>query len=202
MKRILCPKCDNYITFDETKYSEGQSLVFICEHCKKQFSIRIGKTKLKATRKEEVLDEQANSQDYGSIVVVVEVADTSGNKTSATYYISVDNSVPVINGVENYKVYDSALQITAKDTRGNLLQVEVYKGENLINEFVADLGTDTFNMELTEVGKYIVIATDTYGNETRYIFEIKEFGKQKLKQTKKCRTPISVILLTEYHAKL
>ena len=73
MKRILCPKCDNYITFDETKYSEGQSLVFICEHCKKQFSIRIGKTKLKATRKEEVLDEQANSQDYGSIVVVENV---------------------------------------------------------------------------------------------------------------------------------
>ncbi|MBO5250912.1 MAG: FHA domain-containing protein [Bacteroidaceae bacterium] len=73
MKRILCPKCDNYITFDETKYSEGQSLVFICEHCKKQFSIRIGKSKLKATRKEEVLDEQANSQDYGSIVVVENV---------------------------------------------------------------------------------------------------------------------------------
>ena len=73
MKRILCPKCDNYITFDETKYSEGQSLVFICEHCKKQFSIRIGKVKLKATRKEEVIDEQANSQDFGSIVVVENV---------------------------------------------------------------------------------------------------------------------------------
>lgn len=73
MKRILCPKCDNYITFDETKYTEGQSLVFICEHCKKQFSIRIGKTKLKATRKEEVLDEQANSRDCGSIVVVENV---------------------------------------------------------------------------------------------------------------------------------
>ena len=26
MKRVLCPKCDNYITFDETKYTEGQSL--------------------------------------------------------------------------------------------------------------------------------------------------------------------------------
>ena len=73
MKRILCPKCDNYITFDETKYTEGQSLVFICEHCKKQFSIRIGKVKLKATRKEEVIDEQANSQDFGSIVVVENV---------------------------------------------------------------------------------------------------------------------------------
>lgn len=73
MKRILCPKCDNYITFDETKYSEGQSLVFICENCKKQFSIRIGKTKLKATRKEEVLDEQENNQQFGSVVVVENV---------------------------------------------------------------------------------------------------------------------------------
>ena len=35
MKRVLCPKCDNYITFDETKYTEGQSLVFVCDHCKK-----------------------------------------------------------------------------------------------------------------------------------------------------------------------
>ena len=29
MKRVLCPKCDNYITFDETKYTEGQSLDFV-----------------------------------------------------------------------------------------------------------------------------------------------------------------------------
>lgn len=73
MKRILCPKCDNYITFDETKYSEGQSLVFICENCKKQFSIRIGKSKLKPTRKDEVFDENENSNDYGSIVVIENV---------------------------------------------------------------------------------------------------------------------------------
>ncbi|MDO4181007.1 MAG: FHA domain-containing protein [Bacteroidales bacterium] len=73
MKRVLCPKCDNYITFDETKYSEGQSLVFICDQCKKQFSIRIGKSKLKAIRKEEVLDEQENKQDCGSIVVIENV---------------------------------------------------------------------------------------------------------------------------------
>ena len=29
MKRVLCPKCDNYITFDETKYTEGQSLAIV-----------------------------------------------------------------------------------------------------------------------------------------------------------------------------
>lgn len=73
MKRVLCSKCDNYITFDETKYSEGQSLVFVCDNCKKQFSIRIGKSKLKATHKEEVLDEQANKEDFGSIVVIENV---------------------------------------------------------------------------------------------------------------------------------
>ena len=58
MKRVRCPKCENYLSFDETKYNEGQSLVFVCENCGKQFSIRLGKSKVKETRKEEILDEQ------------------------------------------------------------------------------------------------------------------------------------------------
>lgn len=41
MKRVRCPKCDNYIIFDETKYQTGQSLVFQCDKCGKQFGIRI-----------------------------------------------------------------------------------------------------------------------------------------------------------------
>ena len=61
MKRVLCPKCENYLFFDETKYSEGQSLVFECEHCGKQFSIRLGKSKVKALRKEENLEEEAEA---------------------------------------------------------------------------------------------------------------------------------------------
>lgn len=73
MKRVRCPKCDNYITFDETKYKEGQSLVFECDVCKKQFGIRIGQSKLKATQKEEVLDENENNEAFGSIVVVENV---------------------------------------------------------------------------------------------------------------------------------
>ena len=36
MKRVRCPKCDNFITFDETKYTSGQSLVFECPQCGKQ----------------------------------------------------------------------------------------------------------------------------------------------------------------------
>lgn len=70
MKRVRCPKCDHYIIFDETQYKEGQSLVFVCDECKKQFSIRIGKSKLNALRKEEKLDEQENKDNFGSIVVI------------------------------------------------------------------------------------------------------------------------------------
>lgn len=74
MKRVRCPKCDNYIQFDETKYEEGQSLVFVCDQCKKQFGIRIGKSKLNAAnRREEVVNETDGLQDYGNIVVVENV---------------------------------------------------------------------------------------------------------------------------------
>ena len=75
MKRVLCPKCENYLFFDETKYSEGQSLVFECEHCGKQFSIRLGNRIVKALRKEENLEEEAEShkEEFGYITVIENV---------------------------------------------------------------------------------------------------------------------------------
>ena len=73
MKRVPCPKCQNYITFDETKYETGQSLVFICEHCKKQFSIRLGSTKLRAKRTEERLNEEDYIREVGCIIVIENV---------------------------------------------------------------------------------------------------------------------------------
>ncbi len=73
MKRIRCPKCEHFLTFDETKYSDGQSLVFVCDECKKQFSIRLGKSKMQATRKEEKHNEQEFSDAFGSISVIENV---------------------------------------------------------------------------------------------------------------------------------
>ena len=70
MKRVRCPKCDSYTVFDETKYTTGQSLVFVCENCKKEFGIRIGKSKLADKHEEKTLDENAYEQNFGSIVVV------------------------------------------------------------------------------------------------------------------------------------
>lgn len=69
MKRIRCPKCENYLVFDETNYTEGQSLVFVCEHCHKQFSIRLGKSAKVASQNEPVETDKA----VGHIVVIENV---------------------------------------------------------------------------------------------------------------------------------
>jgi uncharacterized protein YbaR (Trm112 family) len=78
MKRVRCPKCDHFIPFDETKYEEGQSLVFQCPECGKQFGIRMGVSKLRATQREENEANRAQlhtepTGQYGSIVVIENV---------------------------------------------------------------------------------------------------------------------------------
>ena len=64
MKRIRCPKCDNAITFDETQYEPGRTLVFECSDCHKQFKIRIPE---RAVQGEE---EEASLPTPGSLVVI------------------------------------------------------------------------------------------------------------------------------------
>ncbi|MCQ2111517.1 MAG: FHA domain-containing protein [Bacteroidaceae bacterium] len=73
MKRIRCPRCEHYITFDETNYKEGQSLMFECEECKKKFSIRIGAVKLVATQREANASTEVEDNGFGSITVVENV---------------------------------------------------------------------------------------------------------------------------------
>lgn len=73
MKRIICPKCDNYITFNETRYKEGQTLVFVCDHCKKQFAIRLGRTRLKEKNSRQEAEKQSETCTTGSIVVIENV---------------------------------------------------------------------------------------------------------------------------------
>lgn len=73
MKRVRCPKCDNYIIFDEKKYKDGQSLVFECPQCGKEFGIRIGVSKLKNRQRDEHPDEHTNETGFGNIVVIENV---------------------------------------------------------------------------------------------------------------------------------
>jgi DNA-directed RNA polymerase subunit M/transcription elongation factor TFIIS len=73
MKRVRCPKCEKYLSFDETKYSEGQSLVFECDECGKQFSIRIGKSKMKEMQKNEKINEDEFNDEFGALSVIENV---------------------------------------------------------------------------------------------------------------------------------
>ena len=42
MKKVVCPRCDNFLRFDETKYDNVKVIHFICQHCGRKFGIRLG----------------------------------------------------------------------------------------------------------------------------------------------------------------
>lgn len=59
MKKIICPKCDHPIVFDDKDYPLGQAVVFECEGCRKSFTIRVGESQI-----------ENNEENLGHIVVV------------------------------------------------------------------------------------------------------------------------------------
>ena len=132
MKRVRCPKCDNYIIFDETKYEEGQQLVFQCTECNKQFGIRIGVSKLHNRQKDENPDEQANEEGCGSGRY------QKGNRIN-TPFETVDPSVDLthcaINVSRNKR---GQLQYVLRDLNSNtgtfVDNVELQQGERRIIE--------------------------------------------------------------------
>lgn len=71
MKRIRCPKCDEAIVFDETKYKAGDTLVFECPECRKQFKVRIG-VKAAPAKTAENMDgeEEERREELGHLVVI------------------------------------------------------------------------------------------------------------------------------------
>ena len=63
MKRVFCPKCDNQLSFDETKYPEGKVLAFVCPQCGAQFKIKLGRKVVKtATGEEKEVKEPVGSE--------------------------------------------------------------------------------------------------------------------------------------------
>ena len=74
MKRVRCPKCDQFTIFDESRYQDGQSLVFQCNHCGRQFGVRMGVSKLRKLQRDETEpDVDENEFGCGAIVVIENV---------------------------------------------------------------------------------------------------------------------------------
>jgi uncharacterized protein YbaR (Trm112 family) len=129
MKRVRCPKCEGFITFDETKYEAGQSLVFQCPSCGKEFGIRIGVSKLRATQKEEQLDEQANELGYGSIVVIENVFHYKqviplrfGDNTIGRYMKGCGLTAPIETNDPSIDIHHCVINV-GRDKRGELKYV-------------------------------------------------------------------------------
>lgn len=71
MKRILCPKCEEYITFDETKYDTQQPITLVCNHCAKQLTIRLKAPKNVTTPvNNNTIQLRQEDEGYGHITVV------------------------------------------------------------------------------------------------------------------------------------
>ena len=99
--------------------------------------------------------------------VKVEVKDNSGNLVEKNYRILVDNVAPVIGGIENTRVYNSEKELSVYDD--NIEFVDIYKNNTLKYQYNGNVISRVINEE----GIYRVIAKDTYGNVTDYVFAIK-----------------------------
>lgn len=104
MKRFLCPKCENNIIFDETKYPAGKPIVLVCNECAKQFTIRLKDNTAKKTKP--VLDEvtlREEDEGFGSITVLHNFFGykqtlplTMGNNIIGRQSKGLDIQVPII----------------------------------------------------------------------------------------------------------
>ncbi|WP_099465039.1 MULTISPECIES: FHA domain-containing protein [Parabacteroides] len=69
MKRVFCPKCDNQLSFDETKYPEGKVLAFVCPQCGSQFKVKLGRKVVRTkTGEEKEVKEPDFSCGYISVI--------------------------------------------------------------------------------------------------------------------------------------
>lgn len=148
MKRVRCPKCDNYIIFDEKKYAEGQSLVFQCPQCGKQFGIKIGKSKLRNTQKEDNPDENANEKGYGSIVVIENVFHYKqvlplqlGDNTIGRYMKGSKTMLPIETNDPSIDMLHCVINVS-RDKQGRLKYIlrdgPSYTGTFVDNEILGD----------------------------------------------------------------
>ena len=148
MKRVRCPKCDNFITFDETKYEPGQSLVFKCPECGKEFGIKIGVTKLRNRQKEENPDEMANEKGCGSIVVIENVFHYKqviplqmGDNVIGRYMKGSGINCPIETNDPSIDMNHCVINIS-RDKKGNLKYIlrdgPSYTGTFVDNEILGD----------------------------------------------------------------
>ncbi|MBQ8099051.1 MAG: FHA domain-containing protein [Bacteroidaceae bacterium] len=143
MKRIACPKCGNFVTFDEKAYPANRILVFECAACKKQFKVRVNKSQ----------DEEAEEQAYGYLTVIENnfhqkqilplrmgpnivgryVRGTSANAAIVTTDPSMDTTHCIIDVKRNKKGKLMFVLRDAPSGTGTFYQDEILRDSDRIN---------------------------------------------------------------------
>ena len=148
MKRVRCPKCDNFIIFDDKNYKDQQSLVFQCPECGKQFSIKIGVSKLRKTQREENSDDSSVDSPYGSIIVIENVFHFKqvlplhlGDNTIGRYMKGSKTLIPIETVDPSVDMLHCIINVS-KDKKGNLKYTlrdgPSYTGTFVDNELLKD----------------------------------------------------------------
>lgn len=148
MKRVRCPKCDNFIIFDETKYEAGQSLVFQCDQCGKEFGIRMGVSKLRKLQKDENPTAEENNEGCGSIIVIENVFHYKqviplkmGDNIIGRYMKGSKCNTPIETNDPSIDMNHCVINVS-RDKKGNLKYVlrdgPSYTGTFVDNQILAD----------------------------------------------------------------
>lgn len=126
MKRIRCPECNEFITFDDKKYTLGQALAFNCPYCGHRFAVRIGAAKARKEAAEAAADEEAGPQPVGSIVVIENVFHYKhviplymGDNVIGRYQKGVDVNCPIHTDDPSIDMTHCTINVS-RDKRGGL----------------------------------------------------------------------------------
>ena len=152
MKRVFCPKCDNQLTFDDTKYPEGKVLAFVCPQCGAQFKIKLGRKLVK--------------NDLGKEVEVKEPDFSCGHITVIENAFAFKQELPLVLG-------DNVVGRRNKDTDGVDVPIVTSDPSMGRKHCVINVKQDA-NGRFIYTGKHCVINVKQDANG-RFIYTVRDF---------------------------
>lgn len=159
MKRLSCPRCGHYLTFNEKDYPADRVLVFVCPACQKQFKVKLGSRAdrpLRALGKLVVLENAFHERQelpltMGENVIGRYVKGTAANRPIMTSDPSIDTTHCIVSVKCNSKGRIQFVLRDAPSLTGTFYQGEILKDQDRIfleDEAVINIGGTTMIVEI------------------------------------------------------
>lgn len=131
MKKIRCPKCDEFVVFDDSVLLNTDTVIFNCEHCGHSFKVRFN-----SNSKKEGESQNDDNTFYGSLLVLENVfthkqifplhlGDNSiGRRNPGSQVncpiITADPSMDRLHCIINVKQQKGSLRFSVRDCKSNV----------------------------------------------------------------------------------